>query len=324
MEAPNIMNLQNYFENPKMDKFIQQLDLNLLKALYFLLQEKNVTRAADRMFITQSSMSKTLRRLREAFDDELLVRTNEGLITTPLAEELTEQLVAVFNKLHLLTPIKFEPSTASNELRIAVPETIAMGKLSKLVLNLNHIAPNIQINILGLHDDYLNHLQTGNIDFVIYTQDDYPEDIICHYLYSNSIRVWCRGGHPLAKVKKLTLEDICKYPKIGFHPVNVSQHEVQHQLSEQDFAEVSRDMLMTTSHLLMALNLLVQTDALMASPNELCDFTSFNIVPHNVEHIPLFRNLRKVDIVLLQHQRTIDSPFHSWAVAEIYELLSDH
>jgi DNA-binding transcriptional LysR family regulator len=307
-----------------MDKFLLQLDLNLLKALYFLLQEKNVTQAADRMFITQSAMSKTLRRLREAFDDELLVRTNSGLVPTPLAEQLSVQLEAIFNQLQSLSPIEFDPAGARNVLRIAVPETFAMGMVPKLLMHLKQMAPTIDIDLFHLPDDYLERLRAGAIDFVIYVQDDYPEEIICHKMYSTSPRIWCRGNHPLAKKKDLTLEDICNYPKIGFHSPNISQHELRELAKALDWADVSRDMLMTTSHLMVALYLLVNTDALMVSPNDLHEFSTLNIVSHSIGHIPLFGSLRTVDVALLQHQRTIDSPFHNWVIEQALALLAEN
>ncbi len=68
---------------------IRTLDLNLLKALDALLDERNVTRAAARLAITQPAMSGMLTRLRESFDDPLFVRTQRGVVPTQRAQELT-------------------------------------------------------------------------------------------------------------------------------------------------------------------------------------------------------------------------------------------
>ena len=59
---------------------LSRIDLNLLVAMQVLLEERNVTRAAERMFVTQPAMSKTLLRLRTAFDDPLFTRSGRGLV----------------------------------------------------------------------------------------------------------------------------------------------------------------------------------------------------------------------------------------------------
>lgn len=69
-----------------------RLDLNLLVALEALIEEGNVSRAAERLFITQSAMSKTLGRLRQLFDDPLFIRKGAGMVPTPRAEQLARQL----------------------------------------------------------------------------------------------------------------------------------------------------------------------------------------------------------------------------------------
>ena len=67
-------------------------DLNLLVALQILLEERNVTRAAERLSVSQPALSKTLQKLRDSFEDELFTRTAHGLVPTPRAEELGEEL----------------------------------------------------------------------------------------------------------------------------------------------------------------------------------------------------------------------------------------
>ena len=67
-------------------------DLNLLVALQILLEERNVTRAAERLSVSQPALSKTLQKLRDSFEDELFTRTAHGLVPTPRAEELGAEL----------------------------------------------------------------------------------------------------------------------------------------------------------------------------------------------------------------------------------------
>lgn len=82
-----------------MDKRLSKIDLNLLIALEVLLEERSVTRAAQRLFITQPAMSKTLQRLRDLFNDPLFTRTAHGLVPTPKAADLQQPLVAILEQL---------------------------------------------------------------------------------------------------------------------------------------------------------------------------------------------------------------------------------
>jgi DNA-binding transcriptional LysR family regulator len=73
-------------------------DLNLLVALQILLEERNVTRAAERLSVSQPALSKTLQKLRDSFEDELFTRTAHGLVPTPRAEALAKELPALLEK----------------------------------------------------------------------------------------------------------------------------------------------------------------------------------------------------------------------------------
>ena len=89
-----------------------RMDLNLLVVLQVLLEERNVTRAAERLSVSQPALSKTLQKLRESFDDELFTRTAHGLIPTPKAETLGASLpTALLTLGKLLEDDAFDPAS---------------------------------------------------------------------------------------------------------------------------------------------------------------------------------------------------------------------
>ena len=78
-------------------KSLQTLDLNLLKAFSVLMDERNVSKSAERLAITQPAMSGVLARLRDSFDDPLFVRVQRGVVPTNRALELVPQVKKVLN-----------------------------------------------------------------------------------------------------------------------------------------------------------------------------------------------------------------------------------
>ncbi len=103
---------------------LHRIDLNLLVALDALTRERSVTKAAERAGVTQSAMSHTLRRLRDLFDDPLLVRGRGGMVLTPRAEALTVPLRGGLLSLArtLDEPEVFDPAHTSRTFRIVSPD----------------------------------------------------------------------------------------------------------------------------------------------------------------------------------------------------------
>lgn len=304
-----------------MERSLVRMDLNLLKALHILLEERNVARAADRLFITPSAMSKTLHRLREALNDPLLVRVTGGLVPTPRAEQLAAVLRTTFENLEVcLAPEVFDPALASGRVRIAAPETFAIGAIPQLVAAMRAAAPNLIIESLHLGDDYLDRLADGTLDFVVYLDQEYPESYLATSLFSAGPKVWCRRDHPLTRVAAPALADICRYPKVMFHTPSVRLTEVQNILKALEQGEVGREVMLETSHLLVALVMLRHSDALMVAPDYLFVDSMFDreVTSLPLDQVAMFSKLR-LDMCLVQHERTERSPLHRWFVAQAVE-----
>src|SRR5690349_15356524 len=103
---------------------LEQMNLNLLLALHWLLVERSVTRAAGRLGVTQSAMSRSLGQLREWFDDPLLVPAGRKLLLSARARGLREPLSASLDGLRglLRPPSAFDPATATGTVRMAATE----------------------------------------------------------------------------------------------------------------------------------------------------------------------------------------------------------
>lgn len=104
----------------------RHFDLNLLLTFRALFEERSVTRAAQRLFLGQPAVSGALKRLREAFGDELFVRTARGIAPTPRALELMRQIEPFLQSLHqvLTQPPVFDPASAQRVFRIGLSDSL--------------------------------------------------------------------------------------------------------------------------------------------------------------------------------------------------------
>jgi len=127
---------------------LSRLDLNLLVSLQALLEEKSVTRAAERLFITQPAMSRVLQRLRHQLDDPLFTRTGNELVPTPKARDLQARLPGLLDSiLEIVSEGDFDPATYEGEITIAVPEFVAISLISELTKLVTEQAPGVILSI---------------------------------------------------------------------------------------------------------------------------------------------------------------------------------
>jgi LysR family transcriptional regulator, nod-box dependent transcriptional activator len=152
---------------------LNRFDLNLLTALDALLMDRNVTRAAERLFVTQQAMSASLRRLRDHFGDPLLTRVGREMMLTPLATALTipvrEALLKVENALGT-TPV-FDPKLSSRRFRIALSDYASLIILPRLLRQSSTDAPGMVFEVEAIDETTYARVEHGDVAFSITTHD---------------------------------------------------------------------------------------------------------------------------------------------------------
>jgi LysR family transcriptional regulator, nod-box dependent transcriptional activator len=148
---------------------LRNIDLNLLVVLDALLSERNVSRAGQRIGLSQSAMSAALARLREVFHDPLLVRVGRDLALTRYAEELTvpvRETLARIEQTLLQRPV-FDPKTDARTFSISASDYACLVLLTHLVRATAVEAPNVTLHLLPRSREPARVLQTGSVDLVI-------------------------------------------------------------------------------------------------------------------------------------------------------------
>lgn len=163
---------------------LDQFDLNLLVAFDVLLRERNVTRAAKSLHITQSAMSAALKRLRTAFGDDILLQHGKKMLPTARAVALAPEISATIERLRdlILSDTVFDPAVSSRRFRIAASDYIATVLIIPLLPNLQRDAPGIEFEMLLPDASSLKELDEGELDLLLapeaYTAKDHPSDFL--------------------------------------------------------------------------------------------------------------------------------------------------
>jgi LysR family transcriptional regulator, nod-box dependent transcriptional activator len=146
------------------------LDLNLLVTLDVLLVERNLTRASDRLNLTQPAVSNALTKLREHFDDDLLVRHGREMQRTPFAQQLFKPLQETLKQLRGVATARprFDPLTAARTYQVVASDFVMTIFLGELILHLERFAPNVKLDHLPLNDDSIGKITRGEVDAIIW------------------------------------------------------------------------------------------------------------------------------------------------------------
>lgn len=189
----------------------QRLDFNLLKALDALLEERNVTRAAKKMGVTQPAMSSMLNRLRESFGDPLFVRAPHGIVPTERALAAAAPLRRMMAEVaDMLQPSRFEPEIACNRISIASTDYGLSALVAPFLISLKQRAPYIQTALLPIQDNQIqNRLEQGWLDIALMSASHLQTELHSHHLYREGYSCVMRKDHPMAD-KELTLDEFCR------------------------------------------------------------------------------------------------------------------
>ncbi len=177
---------------------IRAVNLNLLAAFDALIQERNVTRAAGAMGVTQSAMSNSLAQLRVLFEDPLFRRTPRGIEPTPRALELAEPVRRGLGFLdRALTKRSFEPRSESRTFVIATSDYVEFVLLPPLLRRLNRDAPGVRLEVRpwGLHQ-VPPTLARGEADLMIGFYNEVPAHHTQELLFDETYVCIARKGHP--------------------------------------------------------------------------------------------------------------------------------
>lgn len=295
---------------------IRNLDLNLLKALDALLTERSVTRAADRLGLTQPAVSGMLARLRDAFGDPLFVRTQHGVIPTMRAQQLVSPVRQVLSGVEsLLQPAAFVPEQATFTVSLAATDYALQAVAVPFIAQIRQRAPGIRIAIRPTEDSHIiSHFERGDLDLALMTPQSAPPDLHARRLFEETYVCAMRSTHPDAQDGTLSLDRFCACD----HALVSYTGERFRGVTDDALAQLGRSrhvVLSVTSFLVLA-EVLRSTDLIAVVPKRLMtNAAGLSLMPPPV-HIPGFTKLA------VWHERTHNDAGHRWVRSVLFDTQS--
>jgi DNA-binding transcriptional LysR family regulator len=252
-----------------------RIDLNLLVYLDALLRERNVTQAANQLNLSQPALSNGLRRLRELFNDPLLVRTSEGMTPTERALELEPLVRDVLSRIDQAVQPRgeFDPASAQRVFRIMASDYAESTLLPSVLGKLRTQAPGLTLDIMTPSDVSFLDVERGKVDMVINRFDAMPQSFHQIHLWNDSFTCVLSPNNPV--LEDFTLDNYLKanhvwVSKTGMGVgVGVDPSDVQ-RLGWVDLAlnrlGKKRQIRVFTRHYQAAMTLAEQNDLIVTLP----------------------------------------------------------
>lgn len=295
-----------------------RIDLNLLKVFNAVMAERNVTRAATALHMTQPAVSNALNRLRTALDDPLFVKVQGGVMPTLKAELLWPTVKDVLTRLHdALGDTEFDPFTTQATLRFAMSDFVADQLLPPLTTRLQTDAPNLGIHVRphGI-GNVSSLLDRSEIDIAAGVFSNFVPTL--HMLPIIRLQYVCvaRKGHPSLKGKSHRDAFFQARHLVISLAGNVS-------LVDQELAAhgIKRDVAMTINQFSLAPRLIAESDLMCIMP-EMAIHTS----PYHDRLVtfPVPCRIRDRNVSLLWHERVHTDPLHRWVRELIADIFAAH
>lgn len=227
---------------------LRNVDLNLLTIFDAIMMERNMTRAAERVGMTQPAISNALSRLRALTGDPLFTRTAKGMIPTPRAETLATPVRQALDLVRagLTDATSFHPDTSNRNFVVAMGDYCEVAFLPKIVSTLAQEAPHVHITALAPAGTTLSkELKDGTVDLVWDTLPIDKTGYVSEIVFDDRLVCIMAKTHPLATVDALTPQDYEAALHIRLDPGHTYVHGfdryVRHLGIHRRFAvEVSR------------------------------------------------------------------------------------
>lgn len=300
-----------------MNNTLRRIDLNLLVTLQALLEEQNVTRAAERLHLAQPTVSVQLARLRALFDDPLLLPGARGMRSTARADALREPLAEALAAVQrAVAPVQiFDPGHAALTWRIMASDFGETTVVLPALPDLRRQAPGARLAVVGLVPaQMVQQSERGAIDLAIHITAEAPPSLHHRPLFQERYVLAGRREHPRLR-RRPTLTQFCALDHVIVSPDGGGFHGN----TDSALAHVGarRNVVLSVPHFLFLRGVLLRTDLVAMMPSRLvAQDPALKAVDAPID-VPGF------EMVMLWHERVHRDPAHRWLRERIVAAVGD-
>lgn len=290
-----------------------RIELNLLRVFDAVLQTRSVTVAAYNLGCTQPAVSNALNRLRDALGDPLFVRTSEGMVPTPWAEQIggpiREALAQIRDTLE--HRLRFDARTAERTFKIFMTDAGQLTMLPELARVAAVEAPHVSIHTVQVPPFRMREsaLENGEVDLAVGYFEDFEGPFHRVRLFTEEFVCAVRVGHPRID-GELTLEHFLQARHLVYHPRGCG-YAARENLIDGVFQYhgLKRNVAVQVTHFLGAWTMLTQSDLLLVIPRRLA-MVCATLAPVQILEPPF--PLPSFDVAQYWHERFHNDPGNRW------------
>jgi DNA-binding transcriptional LysR family regulator len=293
-----------------MERGLEEIDLRLLRCFAALMADRSVSRAAQRMNISQPAMSVALGRLRRVFGDPLMIRGHGEMVPTSRALALAETVDSVLEGMGKLTSVAapFDARTATQQFTVTAPGYIAHVLLPRLMRQLEKSAPGVRVEVRAANRERATEwLESGEIDFRMGWIREPPAGLRFKTLYHDRLVCLARKDHPLIS-RKLTAELFCALPHVR---TMVHRQSDSGQVIDQAVEALGQrlNIALLVQEVLIVPYIVASSKLIAAIPARLARSFAGQLA---LKVYPLPLDVPEQRIALYWHERTHRSAPHQW------------
>ncbi|MDC7684803.1 LysR substrate-binding domain-containing protein [Asticcacaulis sp. BYS171W] len=291
-------------------------DLNLLPVFVTLMEERSVTRAAERLGITQPALSNALTRLRTMIKDQLFVRERYGMQPTPMAQELAPVIAAALARIDdvILGQQAFDPTQAERLFTVAPNGYVEFVLAPAIVARLRERAPGIRLRLTPFGNDLSETgVISGTTAMVLGRMVDPPDNLVVQHLMDDGLACVVRADHPEVG-DTLTREQYERMRHVNVLPPGRLRAGLFQALERQG---LKREVAVSVTHFLAIPEMIAVTDYCATLPRLIC---------RQLRHDPRLKvldapvDLGTFPVEMAWHVRYRHDPAHRWLRSLISEV----
>ena len=295
---------------------ISSFDLNLFVILNAIYTEGSLTKAAEVVGITQPAVSNALSRLREKFDDDLFVRTGTGMVPTQKTENIISDIQSALSLMQqsVNQPNSFDPAITERNFKLSLGDITEGRVLPYMMKEIYKNAPNISVGSYNYRRiDQVHALATNNLDFVVDPVIPDSDEINSYKVFQDYFVVIHREGHPIQKIKNLTVDHLLSQKFINVSNRRKGLHMVDLELEKTGHR---RDIALRCQHFLIAPEIIRETDAVIMATHS---FAKSNDLPF----VEIPQELPPMEYFLSWHKSDEGDGGHEWMKDLIIKAFED-